>query len=182
LAAASELGPADSLPSTKWAVAALLAIEEGREQEADSIRVLAEEFVDRFYAEGDSAMARGIELGIMTLDGRRAMLEGRDEEAFRLLDQVFREDSPFFTIGWMMELLERMGRPEDAIRYGLVFGPNPWLGNPLGKLYEQIGDRDRALEAYGWVTLTWENADPALQPMIAEARQAIARLQGLQRG
>ncbi len=182
LAAASELGPADSLPSTKWLVAGLLAIEEGREQKADSIRVLSREFVDRFYAQGDSAQARKIELGIMTLQGRRAMLEGRDEEALRLLDVVFREDSPQVVTPWIMELLERMGRPEDAIRYGLVFGPQPWLGVPLGKLYEEIGDRDRALEAYGWVTLAWQNADPLLQPMIAEARQAIARLRGLQRG
>jgi TolB-like protein len=182
LMAASELGPADSLPSTKWAVAALMAIEEGREQEADSIRVLAEEFVDRFYAEGDSAQAHGIEIGIMTLEGRRAMLNGRDDEALRLLDEVFREGPPLFVFGWIMELLERMGRPEAAIRYGLVFGPNPWMGIPLGKLYEQIGDRDRALEAYGWVTLAWEDADPLLQPLIAEARQAIARLRGLQRG
>ncbi len=182
LTAASELGPADSLPSTKWAVAALMAIEEGREQEADSIRVLAEEFVDRFYAEGDSAQAHGIEIGIKTLDGRRAMLAGRDDEAFRLLDEVFREGPPAFVFGWIMELLDRMGRPEEAIRYGLVFGPNPWMGIPLGKLYEKTGDRDGALEAYGWVTLAWEDADPLLQPIIAEARQAIARLQGLQRG
>jgi TolB-like protein len=182
LMAASELGPADSLPSTKWLVAALIAIEEGREQEADSIKLLAEEFVDRFYAEGDSAQAHGIEIGIKTLEGRRAMLAGRDDEAFRLLDQVFREGPPAFVFGWIMELLDRMGRPEDAIRYGLVFGPRPWMGVPLGKLYEQIGDRDRALEAYGWVTLEWEDADPLLQPMITEARQAIARLQGLQRG
>ncbi len=182
LMTASELGPADSLPSTKWAVAALMAIEEGREQEADSIRLLAEEFVDRFYAEGDSAQAHGIEIGIMMLQGRRAMLEGRDDEALRLLNEVFREGPPPFLFGWIMELLERMGRPEEAIRHGLVFGPSPWMGIPLGKLYEQIGDRDRALEAYGWVTLAWEDADPLLQPLIAEARQAIARLRGLQRG
>lgn len=182
LMAAYELGPADSLPSTKWLVAALIALEEGREQEADSIRVLAEEFVNRFYAEGDSAQAHGIEVGIKTLDGRRAMLAARDDEAFRLLDEVFREGPPAFVFGWIMELLNRMGRPEEAIRYGLVFGPRPWMGIPLGKLYEQIGDRDRALEAYGWVTLEWEDADPLLQPMITEARQAIARLRGLQRG
>jgi tetratricopeptide (TPR) repeat protein len=178
----AKLGPADSLPSIKWLVAALMAVEGGREQEADSIKTLALEFQDRFYTAGDSAQARGIEIGVTAVEGRQAMLAGRDEEALRLLDEVFRSDSspPAFVTTWIVELLERMGRPEDAIRYASVFGPNPFLGIALGRLYEQIGDRDRALDAYSWVTLAWESPDPMLQPMVTEARRAIARLEGLQ--
>ena len=52
----------------------------------------------------------------------------------------------------------------------------------LAPLYVELGESDKAIEAYGWVTLAWDQADPALQPEVARARSAIASLGGLRRG
>jgi serine/threonine-protein kinase len=45
-----------------------------------------------------------------------------------------------------------------------------------GRVYERLGDRARAIEAYGFVTDVWRNADPELQPLVEEARTALRRL------
>jgi tetratricopeptide (TPR) repeat protein len=46
----------------------------------------------------------------------------------------------------------------------------------LGELYEERGDRRRALEYYGKFVDMWKKADPELQPRVAEVRQRIAEL------
>lgn len=48
----------------------------------------------------------------------------------------------------------------------------------LGQLYEARGDRDRALEYYGRFVDLWKDADPSLQPKVAETRRWIAQLAG----
>jgi transposase len=45
-----------------------------------------------------------------------------------------------------------------------------------GRVAERIGERDRAIRSYAWVTGMWRNADPELQPYVAEAREGLARL------
>ena len=45
-----------------------------------------------------------------------------------------------------------------------------------GRVAERVGDHTRAIEAYRYVTAVWRNADPELQPFVAEARQALGRL------
>ncbi|MEP6688623.1 MAG: hypothetical protein ABJC36_09760, partial [Gemmatimonadales bacterium] len=45
-----------------------------------------------------------------------------------------------------------------------------------GRVAERLGERERALRAYGWVAGMWRNADPGLQPYTAEAREGLARL------
>ncbi len=47
-----------------------------------------------------------------------------------------------------------------------------------GRAAERLGERERALRAFGWVAGMWRNADPGLQPYAAEAREALARLSG----
>jgi len=51
----------------------------------------------------------------------------------------------------------------------------------LGKIYEQLEEHDKALESYEYFVEYWNDADPELQPIVEEARQAIIRLQGLRR-
>jgi hypothetical protein len=46
----------------------------------------------------------------------------------------------------------------------------------LGELYEQRGNREKALEYYGRFVDLWKDADAALQPIVQEVRQWMARL------
>ncbi len=46
----------------------------------------------------------------------------------------------------------------------------------LSASYEQLGNRDRAIEGYALVVRAWSNADAELQPFVSEARAALARL------
>jgi hypothetical protein len=41
---------------------------------------------------------------------------------------------------------------------------------------ERLGDSDRAIEAYRYVTAAWRHADAELRPVTAEARAALERL------
>jgi len=44
------------------------------------------------------------------------------------------------------------------------------------RVHERLGDRQAAIAAYRFVAAVWANADPELQPYVAEARAAIERL------
>jgi len=46
----------------------------------------------------------------------------------------------------------------------------------LGELYEARGDRQKAASYYTKFVDLWKNADPELQPKVAEVRRALARL------
>jgi len=48
----------------------------------------------------------------------------------------------------------------------------------LGELYENKGDRRRAAEWYGKFVRLWRNADPELQPVVADAKRRLAKLGG----
>ena len=48
----------------------------------------------------------------------------------------------------------------------------------LGELYETKGDKTKALEYYGKFVDLWKDADPELQPRVAEIRKRIGQLAG----
>jgi hypothetical protein len=50
-----------------------------------------------------------------------------------------------------------------------------------GRVYERLGDRDRAIAGYTLVGQAWRNADPELKTYVDEARAALARLGGEKR-
>ena len=47
----------------------------------------------------------------------------------------------------------------------------------LGELYEQKGERQKALEQYAAFVDQWKDADPELQATVATVKQRIAELQ-----
>jgi hypothetical protein len=46
----------------------------------------------------------------------------------------------------------------------------------LGRIAERLGEREKAIESYRFVTEAWRRPDPELQPFVAEARLALGRL------
>ncbi|MEP6574106.1 MAG: serine/threonine-protein kinase [Gemmatimonadota bacterium] len=62
----------------------------------------------------------------------------------------------------------------DGFDYGLVFIPATQLA--LGRLYEQDGRRQEAIDAYQQFIRLWSTADARLQPKVEEAKDALSRL------
>ncbi|HEX5438947.1 MAG TPA: protein kinase [Gemmatimonadaceae bacterium] len=55
----------------------------------------------------------------------------------------------------------------DAVELG-------WATKRLGELYEQRGDTAKAGDAYARLIQLWRGADPALQPVVSDARRRLA--------
>lgn len=172
--------PADTPPGPLMAAHAFFAIESGERATAmqllDAMRAGRQALLEA----GDSTTAREIGEIVQAIEARDAMLRG-SPDALELVEASYRSGGFPPSAIWAAELLDRAGETERAIEYYEVLGPSPLTGLELGALYEKAGRREEALEAYGWVTLAWEGADPALQPRVAQARQALARLEGLRR-
>jgi hypothetical protein len=88
------------------------------------------------------------------------------------------------------QLLTARKRWKDAAalldRPPVGFSPSPTPVEILralqrGRVFEGLGDKDRAADGYGFVVRAWRNADPELQPFVAEARAALVRLAGEKR-
>ena len=52
----------------------------------------------------------------------------------------------------------------------------PAIRERLGQLYESMGKTDKAVQNYRAFIDLWKNADPELQPRVADARKRLARL------
>ena len=52
----------------------------------------------------------------------------------------------------------------------------------LGELYEAKGDRDKAIANYEKFVDLWKNAEPELQPKVAEVREKLTRLRATKKG
>ncbi|MEO6055844.1 MAG: protein kinase [Gemmatimonadales bacterium] len=58
-------------------------------------------------------------------------------------------------------------------------GASPWFVLATlerGRVAERLGEREKAIESYRFVTEAWRRPDPELQPYVSEAREALGRL------
>jgi tetratricopeptide (TPR) repeat protein len=123
-----------------------------------------------------------------------AWMGGRRQEALTLLDQARywttdsrrheNGDSPFF-----IQLHERFARAELLYELGRHGDALPWYRAlsydflytapahfRLAQIYEGRGDRRDAIAHYSRFLELWRNSDPALQPLVQQARDALVRL------
>jgi serine/threonine-protein kinase len=180
LDAALALGAGDTTLAQGAFCKALYAAETGRG--ADHARVLgiARREVENALAKGDSLAASRERTGVQGLEGYALWQRGEREEALPLLREVqTKVGGPVNPI--VAKLLLEMGRPDEAEPYLRAMGHDPLAHYQLAKIYEEREDRDAAREAYEYFATHWSDADPEMQPLVADARQAAIRLRGLQR-
>jgi tetratricopeptide (TPR) repeat protein len=85
-------------------------------------------------------------------------------------------------------LMARMGDFEQAVdayaKFDTDVRPGAWPGLHVrswaerGALYQELGDRESAIEMYQRFIAAWEGGDDSVQPLIGRARAAVAALQG----
>ena len=80
--------------------------------------------------------------------------------------------------------LQETGRGEEAIGWFATLESSPYeiaFRGPShlhrAEIYEQAGDAQRAIEHYRAFLALWPDADPELQPLVEQARAALARLE-----
>ena len=91
-----------------------------------------------------------------------------------------RANMPDSAIVWYEHYLETPY--PSRLNFDLDISTVPDLTRRLGELYEARGDRGRAIQYYQRFVELWRDADPELQPQVAEIRQRLARLSDPERG
>jgi hypothetical protein len=83
---------------------------------------------------------------------------------------------------WLGQLLVELNRPREALVYfrtpeiGTGGGWRPFQEFESAKIYEELGEFEKARESYEYALLAWRDADPELRPRIEAAREGLARL------
>ena len=131
--------------------------------------------------------ARSIRARVAGDAGRVAEALGHLEQSdWGMVESIFEVEA--LDRYYRAELLSALGRHTEALdwyrtiaeraTYELVYvAPARWR---QGRLYEQAGDRARAVEAYRTVTRLWQEADPPLRATATEANHRLRALAGRQ--
>ena len=127
------------------------------------------------------------------MQGFIAMSEKRYADAVRFFQESDRGDCPSCALPEIANAYDMAGQADSAIavyeRYIAMPDPYRWgqdqyylagTHKRLGELYEARGARDKALSNYLQFVEIWKNADPELQPKVAEVRARIARLKDVE--
>jgi DNA-binding SARP family transcriptional activator/TolB-like protein len=139
----------------------------------------------RLRASGDSSEAGFTEAVRRALEGYALWRRGHREDALRLLERAqprvvgnwARARINMRLRLWLGRLLLEMSRPVEALPYfESLTGTALPSDYERGRIYEQLGEVERAREAYALFLAPRQQADPMFQPMIQHARAALWRL------
>ena len=156
----------------------------------------ARPFLARFDAEvRDTALKRDMADDVANARANILLAEGKGMEAvdqFRLGDR--KPDGPNGTCftcisANLARAYDRAGAADSAIKYYehylTTYDYERYNFDPayihvfskrLGELYEQQGNAEKAAKYYRDFLSLWKNADPELQPQVAEVRRRLSRL------
>ena len=143
----------------------------------------------------DTSLRRNRQPDAHRIQAEIALAENRPRDAvaeFRRADSLPdgpTEEDPAVVLFQTGRAFDKANEPDSAItlfeqylrttslgRIGSDMVVLPIIQRRLGELYEVKGDRARAVAHYGAFADLWKNADPDLQPQVADVRKRIARL------
>ncbi len=149
------------------------AASQGRWDEYDAAIAAFDERVEAASAAGDSSTLDFLTHVRPMLEGYGAYARGELETAAEILESMPRTYRWPPVRWWIGRINLELGRPDVAARYFQSFFVQwaPWTRSLfyLGQAYEQMGDLEKAQEAYAEFIDIWKDADPELLPMVEEA-------------
>lgn len=182
--AALAAAPRDALGNPcVWVADGVSAADEGRWEAHARAREGLRENLAAWMEETspDSATREGanrfIDNRLRTLEGYAQWRRGDPERAVQTLEEAA-DGGQEVVRWWLARLSAELGRNAEAVSWlrSFYWDEHTLAHYRLGKVYEELGEPERARDAYRYFVEGWYEADPELQPMVEEARQAIARL------
>jgi class 3 adenylate cyclase/tetratricopeptide (TPR) repeat protein len=178
--------------------AGVVAADQGRWVDHEAVLGRAHGEVRRRRAVGDTTAARMFDGVARALQGYALWKRGQPAEALPQLEAVQRDmrgRAGDFGLAegnlndavrwWLGQLLVELDRPRDALVYFRTRdaggGWLPFQEFEAAKIYEELGEFEKARESYEHVLVAWRDADPELRPRIDAAREGLARLPKLLR-
>jgi tetratricopeptide (TPR) repeat protein len=176
-------GPAAEAPIHCLIVMGAYWAEQGREEELEILLGDIRSGAVEAESEGRERPAAMLALAADALDAYGWAKNGdpaeREGAIVKLEDLAFSGLPPSIWVRWWLgELHLEDGRPGDAVVYleGIRGSGVPHVANfQLGRAYTQLGQREKARDAYIRFLQAWEEADPDL-PQLEEARAALEEL------
>ncbi|MGH7517806.1 MAG: protein kinase domain-containing protein [Gemmatimonadales bacterium] len=155
-------------------------------QSADELSAFARS--DSGSLASDFAHGLRAELAMSRSDAEEGLreLEGMRHETYYITAFAFPELSQARERFLRGEALAQLGRGEEALPwYGSFaeFSPYDMLYSAVGhrrrgEILESLGRPEEAAQEYARFIALWKDADPELQPMVRDARAALARVSG----
>ena len=176
-------GPAAGAPIHCLMVMGAWYAEQGREEQLETLLGEVRSAAAETAAEGRERPAEMLTLAAGALEAYGWARNGgppeREEAIQKLEDLAFTGLPPSIWVRWWLgELHMEDGQPRDAVVYleSIRGSGVPHVANlQLGRAYTQLGEREKARDAYVRFLQAWEEADPDL-PQLDEARAALEEL------
>ncbi len=173
----SALAPAavDTSGLASMTCAALHAANRGRWDDHAALVVRLEEVAQDALANADSSRARRA-AGLAGYARGYAQVKQGQPEGFALVESARRDGVFSWTLELIGDLYMEAEKYEDAGRYYRAAWNTPTSYLKLGRVYAQLGEREKARDAYATFIQAWANADPELQPFVEDARRSMEQL------
>ena len=137
-----------------------------------------------------------VEGGRAFFNAHVALADGKYDQAIQLLHVADSRFSIFdkYALAALAHAHDLAGHSDSAIVYFEKFTAykDPNMGEDaqflagsfkrLGELYDARGDKEKAIANFEKFVDLWKNAEPELQPKVAEVREKLSRLRGSKKG
>jgi serine/threonine-protein kinase len=152
------------------------AADRGRWDDHERFIARIERMAGRAQADGDTSRALALD-GFAGVARGYGLVKRGQVEGLGLIEHA--HDSGWFdwpiVIGALYAEVDSL---EAAVRHYRSDWTDPLVRLKLARVYERLGEKDKARDAYLYFVESWANADPQLQPIVERAKQDIVRLRG----